>query len=133
MDKKNVPQDEGVFGQWHGINYAVDESGRYVLEKTSGWEPVNTANEQAWEAVGERIAFVREKMEKGELSPVAYYMEKNLMDVKMLSNYIGISRWRVKRHLDAGVFRRLSHSLLERYAKVFGISVEQLEKGPEND
>jgi len=132
MDKKNVPQDNGVFGQWHGINYAVDESGQYVLEKTSGWEPVNVANAQAWGAVEERIAFIREKMEKGELSPIAYYMEKCLMDVKMLSRYTGLSRWRVKRHLDAKVFRRLPPSLLERYAKVFCISVEQLEKGAEN-
>ncbi len=133
MDRKSVPQDNGVFGQWHGINYAVDESGQYVLEKTSGWEPVNVANEQAWEAVEERITFIREKMEKGELSPIAYYMEKNLMDIKTLSGYTGISSWRVKRHLDAKVFRRLAPSLLERYAKVFCISVEQLEKGTEND
>lgn len=133
MDRKSVPQDDGVFGEWRGINYAVDESGRYVLEKSSGWEPVNIVDRQAWDAVAESIASVRERMEKGEISPVAYYMEKNLMDVKMLSRYIGISRWRVKRHLDPGVFRRLAPSMLERYARVFGITVEQLISGGKND
>lgn len=133
MDKKSVPQDKGVFGRWHGICYVVDESGKYVTEKTSGWEPVNVANEQAWEAVEERLARIREKIKKGELSPIAYYMEKNLMDVKTLAGYTGLSRWRVKRHLDAGVFKRLSPSVLERYAKVFGISARRLAQGGEND
>lgn len=132
MDKKNVPQDKGVVEQLGLVFYAVDESGKYVQEQSFGWEPVTIAHEQAFEAMEERLALIGEKVKKGELSPIAYYMEKNLMDAKMLSDYVGISRWRVKRHLDPGVFRRLPPSLLERYAKVFGISVGQLSQGEEN-
>ncbi len=132
MDKKNVPQDRGVVEKLSLVFYAVDESGKYVKEQSAGWEPVTIAHEQAFEAMEERLALVGERVKKGELSPIAYYMEKNLMDAKMLSDYIGISRWRVKRHLDPRVFRRLSSPLLERYAKVFGITARQLKQGEEN-
>jgi len=132
MDKKNVPQDKGVVEQLSLVFYAVDESGKYVKEQSAGWEPVTVAHDQAFEAMEERLALVGERVKKGELSPIAYYMEKCLMDVKMLSRYTGISRWRVKRHLDPKVFRRLPPSLLERYAKVFGISSRQLTTGAED-
>ena len=31
MNKKEVPQDNGVLDHWHNIQYAVDENGKYTL------------------------------------------------------------------------------------------------------
>ena len=31
MNKKEVPQDNGVLDHWHNIQYAVDENGNYTL------------------------------------------------------------------------------------------------------
>jgi hypothetical protein len=130
MEKKDVPQDKGIYGQWHGISYAVDEDGKYVLTPSAGWEPANWANRQAWELLEQEIAEIIEKVKEDKLSPLAYHMARNLMDVKMLSQYTGLARWRVKRHLKPRVFRRLSPALLESYAKVFNIRIEQLMDAP---
>jgi hypothetical protein len=130
MEKKDVPQDKGIYGQWHGICYALDENGKYTLTPSAGWEPTNLANRQAWELLEQEIAEIIEKVKEDELSPLAYHMARNLMDVKMLSLYAGLSRWRVKRHLKPRVFRRLNPAILERYAKVFKINVEQLMEAP---
>jgi hypothetical protein len=130
MKKKDVPQDEGIYGQWHGINYAVDEDGKYALTPSAGWEPANWANRQAWELLEQEIAEVLEKVKEDKLSPLAYHMARNLMDVKMLSRYTGLACWRVKRHLRPRVFRRLKPALLERYARIFKMNAEQLTETP---
>jgi hypothetical protein len=131
MDKKEVPQDEGIYGQWHGICYAVDENGKYVLSKSAGWEPTNAANRQAWELLEQELAEIAEKVKAGTLSPLAYHMTGHLMDVKILARYAGIARWKVKRHLKPEIFARLDRTVLERYAKIFNVTVEKLTEMPE--
>jgi len=119
-----------MYGQWHGISYAVDKDGRYILASSAGWEPANLANCQAWEALKEEAAGIADRVRRGELSPLAYHMTLRLMDVKILSRYMGFSRFRVRRHLKARAFGKLDAATLERYAKVFGITKEQLQKVP---
>jgi len=130
MEKKDVPQDKGIYGEWHGICYAIDENGKYVLARSAGWEPTNLANRQAWDLLEQEAGEIIEKVKEGRVSPLAYHMARNLMDVKMLSQYTGFPRWRVKRHLKPHVFRRLDSALLERYASIFKIKVEQLREVP---
>jgi hypothetical protein len=130
MNKKEVPQDKGVLDQWHNIQYAVDENGNYTLVPSSGWEPANTANYQAWDLIEEQLSQTIEKIHAGKLSPLAYHMEKGLMDTALLAKYVKISRWRVKRHLRPDIFFRLPLVILDRYAKLFDISVEDLKKVP---
>ncbi len=131
MEKNDVPQDEGIYGQWHGICYAVDENGKYVLSKSAGWEPTNTANRQAWELIEHELEEIAQKVKEGVVSPLAYHMKRNLMDIKILARYSGIAQWRVKRHMKPAVFARLDRKTTERYAHAFGISVEQLTEMPE--
>jgi hypothetical protein len=130
MEKKDVPQDAGIYGQWHGISYAVDENGKYMLARSAGWEPANLANKQAWEVLEEEIREIIRNVKEERMSPLAYHMARNLMDVKMLAQYAGLPRWRVKRHLKPHVFNRLDPALLEVYAKVLRITVEELRKVP---
>jgi len=130
MDRKDVPQDKGINGEWHGISYAVDDDGHYVLARSAGWEPANVANRQAWELVEQEVADILDRVRKDELSPLAYHMARNLMDVKTLARYAGLSRFRVKRHLKAGTFRRLSPALVEKYARVFNMEAERLKEVP---
>jgi hypothetical protein len=126
MLKKNVPQDGGILDGWHEISYAIDNDGSYVLAPSVGWEPANIANKQAWEFINKQLIHVVERIHAQELSPLAYYMVKNQMDTNLLAKYVRLPRWRVRRHLKPSVFRCLKNSILERYAKIFGISVEQL-------
>jgi hypothetical protein len=131
MKKKDVPQDQGINGPWHPICYAVDdESGEYAAAQSSGWEPANIANSVAWEFIQEDLNDTIKKIREGELSPLAYHMAKNLMDVSTLAKYADLSSWKVKRHLKPRVFKGLDNAVLERYASVFRITVEEVKTLP---
>ena len=127
MKKKDVPQDLGTIGDnGREICYAVNENGRYEQVPSLGWEPKNIANDQAWEMIDNEISDTLKLIHTGKSSPLAYHMVRNQMDTRLLAKYVRLSRWRVRRHLKPAVFGRLYHSMLERYAGVFDISVKDL-------
>ncbi len=129
MKKSEVPQDVGPKAV-EEIAYALDEAGRYVKVRSIGWEPKNVANEQAWEVIEGELDEQLRRIRAGKRSPLAYHMTKNLMTVGLLASYMGLPRWRVKRHLKPGPFGKLSEDLLARYAALFEISVAQLKEIP---
>jgi hypothetical protein len=132
MQKNDVPQDAALFDGMSEVCYAVDESGRYVLAESAGWEPANIANIQAWEVIHREVAAVLAKVCSGELSPLAYQMARNQMDAKLLAGYAGLFAWQVRRHRQPGPFRRLNLAQLTRYAAIFKISAEELCRLPES-
>jgi len=128
MKKNEVPQDGDnlVKGESNWVNYAVDQNGEYVQEISVGWEPENIALEQAWEVVNEKVKEAQAKALNGQLSPIAYYMELNIMDLPLLANYMNKYQWQVRRHLQPDIFKELSEKILNKYAFVFKITREQL-------
>jgi len=128
MKKHEVPQDnEGLReGKALDLYYAVDENGNYVTVPSCGWAPKHAALLQAWEVIHEKAEEARQQVLQGKLSPIAYYMEKNIMDVKLLASYIGLPRWKVRRHLKPSGFAKLDEMVLRRYADIFRIPVEAL-------
>lgn len=130
MKKKDVPQDdENLFeGKFKVVKYAVDDDGNYGTVGSSGWEPENVVLNQAWDEINKKVEETKKKIEDGELSPLAYHMEKNIMDVGMLSQYMDISKRKVAKHLEPSGFNDLDAKTLEKYAEVFDISVEELKK-----
>lgn len=130
MKKDEVPQDdENLFeGKFKVVKYAVDENGNYGTVGSVGWEPENTVLNQAWDEINKKVAEAKEKVEAGEWSPLAYHMEKNIMDVAMLAQYMDISKRNVSKHLEPAGFNELDGKTLARYAEVFDISVEELKK-----
>lgn len=128
MKKKEVPQDnEGLQeDKLRDLCYALDEDGNYITVKSSGWEPKNAAMKQAWEEVNIRVEEARQKVLNGEHSILAYHMEKNIMEVKLLSQYTGIPRRKIRKHLKPAVFEKLSPGILQKYAEAFNITIEQL-------
>ena len=131
MKIDEVPQNKGMItDDIREICYAVDENGRYMLAQSAGWEPKNIANDQAWTLIEEEVSQTVKKIKAGKLSPLAFHMAKNQMDVSLLSKYVGFNRLRVRRHLKPSVFRRLKPSVLKRYGRVFEIEVEELLKLP---
>ena len=132
MHKNEVPQDKELFGDQREVCYAVDEDGRYVLAESSGWDPANIANRQAWEAISREIAGILDRIRNGELSPLAYHMVANQMDEKLLAEYACLFRWQVRRHLRPGPFGRIGPKLMERYASLFSLSPEELAVIPDD-
>jgi len=67
-----------------------------------------------------------EQIKQGITSPIAYFMYENRMDLPTLSSAVGMFQFRVKRHLRMSVFQKMSDTLLEKYAEVFNINLQEL-------
>ncbi len=128
MKKKEVPQDHSNLASANikDMVYAVDENGEYTTELSTGWEPKTIALDNAIKEIEARVEDARQRVLKKETSPIEYYMELHKMDLPILASYIGLWKWRVKRHFKPSVFKRLSTKTLQKYAEVFEVTVEQL-------
>ncbi len=107
-------------------HYQMDDKGNFSHAMLKNWGSKEIVNNQSWEIVKERIAEAKEKVRTGEISPIAYYMEKCLTDIGMLSKYTGFAKWRVKRHLNPQHFKSLKEENLQKYADFFQISMPEL-------
>jgi hypothetical protein len=107
-------------------HYKMDENGNFTHGLLANWGNKEIVNNASWEIVKERIKEAKDKVIAGELSPIAYYMQKSITDIKTLSQYVGIPKWRIKRHLKPSKFNKLSDKVLQKYADFFAISVAQL-------
>lgn len=130
MKKDEVPQDDGFLKEEHGkeLNYAVDKDGNYTTALSSGWEAKTIALNNALARIEERITDAKTRVLENKTSPIEYFMEYCRMDVPVLSSYMGMWQWRVKRHFKPSVFKKLSDRTLTKYAEVFEIDIEQLKQ-----
>lgn len=116
------------YGQHRELSYSYQDGGKF--EKTVGFhgESDRLILQQAWDLFQERIEGARARVHAGKVSPIVYYMEKNLLDPLNLSSMAGISIWRIKWHFKPGVFKRLRDKTLQKYANAFCITVDQLKQ-----
>lgn len=129
MKKSEIPQDKSLLeGFTREVDYVVDESGRYTSVLSTGWEVKTSALNLAWDDINDRVRAAREKVMRGEASPLLFFMELKLMDPSILAAYCGFWKWQVKRHLRPSVFKRLPERKLRKYAALFEVDVEVLKK-----
>lgn len=127
MKKEDIPQDPSALNKLtKEVVYAVDSSGNYTTELSTGWEVKATALNVAWEDIEQRIAKAKQKVLNNEASPLLYFIELRLMDIGIVSAYTGFWKWTIKKHLKPAVFKNLSEEKLEKYARAFNVSVEEL-------
>ncbi|KRB54740.1 hypothetical protein [Flavobacterium sp. Root186] len=128
MEKDKVPQDKSNLTKNNvkELLYATDENGNYTTTLSTGWEPKTIALSNSIDEINERIAESRQQVLNGEVSPIVYFMEVNKMDLTILSSYVGLWKWRVKRHFKPEVFDKLNDKILKKYADTFEVSVEEL-------
>jgi hypothetical protein len=128
MKVDEVPQDKGylVKGRISDLNYALDKDGHYTSKQSMGWQPKNEAMTLAWDLVYERTEEARKQVLAGILSPLAFYMEMNIMDVNILAEYTGIAKWRVRKHLKMKHFNKIKPELLIKYAEILNLLPEEL-------
>lgn len=127
MKKEEIPQDDGALNKLtKEVVYAVDSSGKYSTELSSGWEVKAKALDVAWEDIEKRIEDARQKVLRNEASPVLYFMELRLMDIGIVSAYTGFWKWTIKKHLKTAAFNKLPEEKLKKYADAFNVSVEEL-------
>ena len=127
MKKTDIPQDQSSLSNFtKEICYAVDETGNYTTNLSTGWDVKASALNLAWEDIENRIAQAKTKVLNGEASPILFYMELKLMDFTILSSYTGFYKWTIKRHLKPKIFNKLSEKTLKLYAETFDINIEKL-------
>lgn len=127
MKKEEVPQDNHeLLNGSKEIQYAVDEEGNYVRIKSSGWETKALILQQAHDDILADTEEAKELVMNGEKSPIYYFMIKNMMNVKLLAEYVGFSKFKVKRHLKVKVFNKLNDNTLIKYCEVFDINIDNL-------
>lgn len=130
MNINEVPQDKKDFKDGDKapkkVMYVTQSDGSYTQTQSQGWEAENLALQQAWEDIDLQCQEEKEKVKKGLVSPISYYMILNRMDIAILASYVSKWQWQVKRHLKPAVFNSLSESVLAKYAHAFNISIEEL-------
>ena len=128
MKKKDLPQDKSSLESAGSkeLCYVVGENGRYTSALSTGWEPKSIALTNAWKDIERRTEIIKTKVLTGKLSPLPYFMEKKMMDAKLLSQYTDIWQWRIKRHFKPGVFSKLKKETVEKYAMALDTTYEEL-------
>ncbi len=127
MKKEEIPQDDGALNKLtKEVVYAVDGSGKYSSELSTGWDVKTKALNLAWEDIEKRIEAAKQKVLNNEASPVLYFLELRLMDMGILAAYTGFWKWTIKKHLKPAAFKNLSQQKLQQYADAFNVTVEEL-------
>lgn len=129
MKVNEVPQDGLDYkdrDKLRKLMYATDKDGRYTGVASVGWEAENAATQQAWDEVAEALKETEEGVRAGKVSPIAYFMQRSLMDESLLARYMGKWKWTIRRHMKPAVFAKLKESTLAAYARTFNITVEEL-------
>jgi hypothetical protein len=131
MEIDEVPQEGNrtMEGRRRAM-YARDADGRIVIVPSLGGEVDETVTLQALDLIREMTEAARTRVLAGESSPLEYWMCAQRLDLPQLSQVTGFWQWRIRRHFKPRHFARLSTDILQRYADVMGITVEQLRKLP---
>ncbi len=127
MKKDEIPQDKSPLeSMTPELYYVKNNNGSYGTALSTGWKVKNEALDDAWEMIHERVEDAKMAVTKGLKSPLFFHMEKNLMNLSLLSSYSGIPRIFVWLHMRPSVYKKLGARILCRYAKVFNIKPEEL-------
>lgn len=128
MKFDEVPQDEAFLqeGKIRDLCYVVDKDGHYTSVLSKGWTPKNEAIKLAWNQIYEHAEETRLRVLDGKLSPLAFYMELNIMDQALLANYMDMPKWKVRRHLKMKGFKKLNTEMLSKYAEALNITATEL-------
>ena len=130
MKANEVPQDLKYFKDnvIRDLNYALDEDGHYTSIISDGWDVKNDALGIVWEDILEECEPIRQQIIAKKISPIAYHMKKNLQDIGLLSDYSGIPKRRIKKHLQYEEFMKLEDTTLQKYADALRISIEEIKQ-----
>jgi len=127
MKKEDVPQDVSALGKiTTEVCYATDETGKYTAQQSRGWDVKIDALDVTWQNVQNKVEAAKQQALNKEVSPLLFFMERNVMDISILAKYMGLFKWQVKRHLKPGVFNTLPEKTLLKYAEVFNVTVDEL-------
>jgi hypothetical protein len=128
MKVKEVPQDGKMLIDSTLLYYAVNDEGNFEKIQSSGWEPGYQAHLNIIGNFKDQAEKARERIKKGQASPLEYFMYNSIQNINDVAQCLGISRRKVKKHLTPRGFEKLDDRMLERYAIVFVTDVDTIKK-----
>jgi hypothetical protein len=134
MKQDEVPQHHAPTFMGHGkVLYALDESGRYTLVASDGWEAEEIVLDQAIVEFERRAAEALARARAGQGSALEVHMYQCRMDPSVLAQATGFFLWQVRRHLRGAAFEALAQEKQARYAEALGVPIEELKRLPEGE
>lgn len=132
MKVSEVPQDDNINYEGHKkLRYGRDEAGKMSQVGSTGCLIEEEATSFAWQDIRTSLGNTLKKVHAGELSPLAYHIEKKLMTYDLLASNMGVWKWKVKRHMRPNHFAKLSQDQLENYASYLEMTSSELKTVPE--
>ena len=125
MKLKDVEQDPETHLPGPRLTYAVDDEGKYKTVASVGNSLGTLSVKMMQHHINDEVEVAAERVRLGKESPLAFFMALHIMDCGLLSQYVGIAGWRIKRHLKPSVFGKLKPDVLQRYADFFGVTLEE--------
>jgi hypothetical protein len=104
-----VEKEDGSYGRVESASYLSSNYLDDYLDKLKKWDKE-----------------LKGKLEKGEISPVYYYMIMLEFGEGDLASRVGICKRRLKKHFKMESFEKISLKLLKRYADVFDVPVSNM-------
>ncbi|MBN1474720.1 MAG: hypothetical protein JW914_08900 [Syntrophaceae bacterium] len=105
--------------------YTPNNQGKYILDTNPSW-PETVVNGLYVSDIRARIEEARRAVLAGQKSPLYYHMARRQMNTAILAKTVGMTVFRVKRHLRPEIFSKLKPSILDRYAHALVVSQEEL-------
>jgi hypothetical protein len=107
------------------ILYVEKEDGTYGPMQTGSFLTKNYIDDYFDKRKKLEIS-LKERLDKGEISPVAFFMTLEDLSVAEMASRIGVSRRRVKREMRPEFFGGIPLKKLQQYSRVFNISVSEM-------
>jgi len=73
----------------------------------------------------QKLEAIIQQILAGKVSPLAFHIHKNLFSIRILSDYTGIPKRRIKKHLKPEKYNQLDDETLKKYATAFRMSIEE--------
>ncbi len=127
MDTKNVPQQNvSTYSGNKKAIYATGKDGQYTIIASSGWSVEAEVTKQALHELERLTDVAYQQVKANKRSPLFYHMYNRRMDLQTLAQSSGFFQWRIKRHFNPAIFKKLTDKTLARYSETLGISLDEL-------
>lgn len=107
------------------ILYAEKDDGTYGPVQTGSFMAGKHISEH-FKITGNLTKALLERLAKGEISPIYFFMTLEGLNLSELASRAGIVKFRAKRHITPEGFKRMRISSLKRYAEVLNVPVANM-------
>lgn len=107
------------------ILYVEKEDGKYEPLQTGSYLTKNFLDDYQLKRRHLKES-LKQKVQRGEASPVYYYMVLEDLTISELSARAGIRKGKVRKHLEARNFNTIPQETLQVYSDVFNITIQDM-------